>query len=155
MLTEIDHTVLAVEDLDMAEHFYVNVLGQIIPASIRSRSMRTTDTLIRAGRLRARGHNEARVPAGHSNVNIGDTVLALFLQQGHVQEPPPEQLRGVPRICFHVTAEQIDRAVGVFRLHKVPFDGPVEYAAPSPVARSIYFKDPSRNFLELSSPREA
>jgi hypothetical protein len=94
-----------------------------------------------------------RVPAAHSSVKLGQTVVALFLHQTHVQEPPPEQLRGIPRLAFQVTPQQFEQAVEVFRRRKVAFEGPVEHPAPSRVARSLYFKDPSSNFLELCCGR--
>lgn len=121
--------------------------------------MLTTDELLRAARLRTtlaehyRDRPAPRIPAPHSSVRVGQTVVALFLYQEHVQEPPPEQMRGTPRLAFQATPEQIERAVEVFRRHRIAFEGPVDHPAPSRVARSLYFKDPSGNFLELCCPR--
>jgi hypothetical protein len=86
-------------------------------------------------------------------VRLGQAVIPFSIYQTHVQEPPPEQLRGLPRLAFHVTTEQIDTAVEVLGRYRVPFEGPLEYPAPCLIARALYFKDPSSNFLELSCPR--
>jgi len=80
--------------------------------------------------------------------------IPLFLYSDHIQEPPPEQLRGTPRLALHVTPEQMDELIEVLQEHKVAFEGPVEHPAPCPVARSVYLKDPSSNFLELACPRD-
>jgi catechol-2,3-dioxygenase len=159
MITEIDHSVVAVNDLILAERFYAEVLGEILGGGVEDRSMLTTDELLRAGRLRRtmaehyQDRPAPRVPAAHSSVKLGQTVVALFLHQEHVQEPPPEQLRGTPRLAFQVTPEHLEQAVEVFRRGKVAFEGPVEHPPPSRVARSLYFKDPSSNFLELCCGR--
>ena len=160
MIGEIDHSVVAVNDLILAERFYAEILGEILGGHLEDRSLLTTDELIRGRRLRAtmgdrhRDQDQpARTPAPHSSVKVGDAVVAMFLYQDHVQEPPPEQLRGTPRLAFHATSEQMELAVEVLRRHRVPFEGPVEHAAPCPVVRSLYFKDPSSNFLEICCPR--
>jgi catechol-2,3-dioxygenase len=164
-VTEIDHSVLAVEDLIRAEHFYSAVLGEFLGGSVEDRSMLTTDEIIRGMRLRAvmaeREHQSGRsaeapqrVSAPHSSVKVGEALIPLFLYQEHVQEPPPEQMRGTPRLALQVTPELMEKAIDVFHRHKVPFEGPVDHPSPSPVACSIYFKDPSSNFLELACPRE-
>ena len=154
---EIDHSVLAVNDLILAERFYVEVLGEIVGgARLEDRSGLTTDEIIRGKRLREmRGAtNSGNVMAPHSSVRVGDTLIPLFLYQEHVQEPPPEQMRGTPRLAIAVTPEQTERAIDVLNRYDVPFEGPVEHGAPCPVARSIYLKDPSGNFLELACQRQ-
>ena len=157
MITEIDHSVVAVNDLILAERFYGEVLGEILGGMVEDRSMLTTDELIRAGRLRTtmadhyKDRPASRVPAAHSSVKLGQTVVAMFLHQEHVQEP--EQLRGTPRLAFNVTSEQMEQAIEVFKRRKVAFEGPVDHPASSKVARSLYFKDPSSNFLEFCVPR--
>ena len=155
---EIDHSVLAVNDLDLCEHFYANILGQVLGGSAERRTMGTTDEVLRAGRLREvqaqrHGGDAFRVPAPHSGVQVGRVQIPLFLYSKHVQEPPPEQVRGTPRLALHVTPEQMDQLVEVLTRHRVAFEGPVEHAAPCPVSRSVYLKDPSSNFLELCCPR--
>jgi catechol-2,3-dioxygenase len=159
-IQEFDHSVLAVNDLILAERFYDEVLGELLGSYVEPPTMHTTEEVLRAGRLRERMADRNRdedrgfrVPAPHSGVKVGRALIPMFLYTEHVQEPPPEQLRGTPRLALHVTPEQIEQAVEIFRRHRVPFEGPVDHPAPCPVARSIYFKDPSSNFLELACPR--
>jgi len=153
---EIDHSVLAVNDLVLAERFYAEILGEIVGGGrIEDRSGLTTDEILRGKRLREmRGTtNSGNVMAPHSSVRVGETLIPLFLYQQHVQEPPPEQMRGTPRLALTVTPEQMERAIDVLNRYDIPFEGPVEHQAPCPVARSIFLKDPSSNFLELACPR--
>ncbi len=155
---EIDHSVLAVNDLILAERFYFEVLGEIIgEARIEDRSGLTTDEILRGKRLRELrgGAGSGFVMAPHSSVRVGETIIPLFLYQEHVQEPPPEQMRGTPRLALTVTPEQMERAIDVLNRHDIAFEGPVEQQPSCPVARSIYLKDPSSNFIELACPRDA
>ena len=162
---EFDHSVIAVNDLLLAQRFYHEVLGEIIgSSSVEPPTHMTTEEIIRAGRLRTRmaerdatrgdGQDRGfRVPAPHGGVKVGEALIPMFLYTEHVQEPPPEVLKGTPRLAFNVSAAQLERAQEVFRRRKVSFQGPVEHPPPSPIARAIYFKDPSSNFLELCVPR--
>ncbi|MBM2809448.1 MAG: hypothetical protein HW416_207 [Chloroflexi bacterium] len=160
---EIDHAVVTVNDLALTIHFYKEVLGSIVGGAEAERlTMLTTDELMRAEHLRQRAaafesqaNRVSRVPAPHGSVTVGDAVIPFFLYHEHVQEPPPEQLRGTPRIALGITEAQMDNAPDVLRAHRVHFDGPVSYAPPCPSSRSLYFKDPSGNFLELCCPRAA
>lgn len=159
-IEEFDHSVLAVNDLILVERFYDEALGDLLGSYVEPPTMHTTEEVLRVGRLREhmadRYRDEDRgfrVPAPHSGVKVGRALIPMFLYTEHVQEPPPEQLRGTPRLAVHVTPEQIEQAVEIFRRHRVSFEGPVDHPAPCPVARSIYFKDPSRNFLELACLR--
>ena len=159
-LIEFDHSAIAINDLNFAEHFYVEILGQIIgSAEITMRAPGSTEEIIRRfktlfeGRATRGSEMVYRGATPHSTARVGQAVIPLSLYQEHVQEPPPEQLRGFPRLAFHVTSEQIDKAVEVFTKHRIAFEGPAEYPPPSVIARAVYFRDPSSNFLELCSTR--
>ena len=88
------------------------------------------------------------------SVLIGGALMPLFLARRHEEEPPPEQLRGTPRHAFPVTPQQMEKATEVLHRYDVGFEGPVEHPAPCPAKSSLYFKDPSSNFLELCVPRD-
>jgi catechol-2,3-dioxygenase len=158
---EIDHAVVTVNDLALTIHFYREILGSIVGRAEAERlTMLTTDELIRAAHLRQRAagyesqaERVTRLPAPHGSVTVGDAVIPFFLYHEHVQEPPPEQLRGTPRIALGITEEQMDRAPDILRQHRVHFEGPISYTAPCPSSRSLYLKDPSGNFIELCCPR--
>ena len=151
-----------VDDLVLAETFYAETLGEEIfgSGSLDTRYMLSTDEFLESRRRtssRERSNSDAdfwvnRPP--HSNVSVGAAKVSLYLADHHIQEPPPQQLRGAPRLALNATPEQMERAVVVLTRHDVPFDGPVRHAAPCPVASSLYFRDPAGNFLELCCPRE-
>ena len=85
---------------------------------------------------------------------VGGALIPMFLARRHEQEPPPEQLRGSPRHAFPVTEQQMTKAIELLKKHDVDFEGPVDHPEVALVKRSLYFKDPSSNFLELCVPRE-
>jgi catechol-2,3-dioxygenase len=162
-MLELSTRAIVVDDLVLAERFYADILGREVfgRGSVDTRYMLSTDELLEARhRTASRANTDGesdfwvnRPP--HSNVTVGKAKVSIYLADYHVQAPPPEQLRGAPRIAFSATNEQIDRAVDVLSDHEVPFAGPVEHPEPSLVERSIYFKDPSGNFLELCCPSES
>ena len=156
---EIDRHAIWVNDLVLTERFYVHVLGEILPSYIANRYMLTTDEIVRERQMQAlaaRGNGESTgfvaVPYARAMVGHADVILRLL--DHHVQEPPIDQVRGRPRLALSISAEQMVRAPAVLRRHGVPFEGPVEHAEPAPIASSLYFKDPSGNFLELCCPRD-
>ncbi len=154
---ELGTRVAMVDDLVLAERFYAELLGEKIcgRGSIDTRYMLSTDEFLESRRRtssRERSNGESdfwvnRPP--HSNVTIGEAKVSLYLADHHIQEPPPEQLRGAPRLALTATAEQMERAVTVLQSHGVPFEGPVRHAPPCPAVESVYFRDPAGNFLEL------
>ena len=151
-ITRFGHYAFAVYDLILAERFYSEILGQIVgKARVTTRSRSTTEQfLTESPRL---GSHPRTSLSGVRLYGEGETTLPLFLHFEHSQEPPPEQMIGTPRIAITVSREQMEKAVEVFRSYKVPFEGPVDHAPPSPIASSLYTKDPSSNFLELCCPR--
>lgn len=176
-MIEYDHAVLRCNDLILAERFYQQVFGSIYgddQVTVEHRSTSTTEEYLHTARTGGTGARAAqadrergvdRRQAGENptvrvvgtpqgSVQIGGALMPLFLARRHEQEPPPEQLRGSPRHAFPVTPEQMEKAVEVLLRYDVEFEGPVEHPAPCPAERSLYFKDPSSNFLELCVPRE-
>ena len=159
---ELGTRVAMVDDLVLAERFYADLLGSEIfgNGSVDTRYMLSTDELLESHRRttsQERSNGDAdfwvnRPP--HSNVTVGEAKVSLYLADHHIQEPPPEQLRGAPRLALTATREQIARAAEVLARNEVPFEGPVEHAPPCPAAQSLYFKDPAGNFLELCCLRE-
>ncbi len=179
-MIEYDHAVIRCNDLKVAERFYGRVFSEIYGADQVEIDHRATDpteaylhTMTTGGtgwrvqqadtkqgiNRHGDGTNgqDVRVVGANAqgSVKIGGALMPIFLARRHEQEPPPEQLRGTPRHAFPATEEQLAKAMEVLRKYDVDFQGPVEYPAPSPTRKSIYFKDPSSNFLELAVPREA
>ena len=157
-MLELASRALLVDDLVLAERFYAEILGTEVfgRGSVDSRYLLSTDELLEL-RRRAATRDESdfwssRPP--YSNVTVGRAKISLYVADRHVQEPPPEQLRGLPRMAISATNEEIARAATVLARHEVPSEGPIAHDAPCPAAQSLYFKDPAGNFLELCELRD-
>ncbi|MEM6900660.1 MAG: VOC family protein [Pseudomonadota bacterium] len=121
---------LYVDDLDAADAFYAGVLG--LPEIIRF---------------------EGR----HIFYRVGQTVLLLFRADATEQPSenkslpvPTHGARGQGHICFSATRDEIDE------WHRRLTDGnhPIEADFEWPNgARSIYFRDPHGNSLEIAERR--
>ncbi|MBM2810823.1 MAG: hypothetical protein HW416_1582 [Chloroflexi bacterium] len=176
-MIEFDHAVIRVNDFILAERFYQQVFGGIFGddlVHVEHRSMNSTEEYVHTAQTGGTGARAAEadekrglqtgepvrvsgvrlVGIGQGSVQIGGALIPMFLARKHEQEPPPEQLRGSPRHAFPVTQKQMDRAIEVLRKHDVDFEGPVDHPPQALVKRSLYFKDPSSNFLELCVPAE-
>jgi catechol-2,3-dioxygenase len=114
-----------------------------------------SETTQRATALAARrgGENGFAVALPYSRVIVGNAHIYLCLSDRHLEEAPPEQLRGTPRLALTATPQQLARASEVFTRHGVCFEGPVAFPSPSPVASALYLRDPAGNFLELCCAR--
>ncbi len=126
----IDHFVVPVDDLPVAEAFYEQVLGAPI--------------VVRHGlNVRERAKD---VPL-HTFVEMAGKRIGLFLQTD--VRPPPTSLKGVPRGAFEMTPAQLEALVSSLRRHGVAFEGPVEHPPGDPIAASVYLCDPAGNYLEF------
>lgn len=165
----IDHAAVPATDLEWEEDFYGDVLG----LGVEFRVGWNTADYVRAqlwaegkedmapgtrrwderyrdipGRKPSEGRRVAR-PNSHFFVTFGRSVLGIFLANRFDQEPPEEILVGTPRIAFAADHAGLDAAARLLEDRGRPFHGPVCHGASAPVARSLYFKDPCGNFLEL------
>ena len=122
---------LYVDDLDAAETFYGGVLGL---------------------------ERIARAEGRHVFFRCGDGVLLLFDPAETVKSPrpgaklpvPPHGTKGEGHLCFRATAAEIAR----FRAHLESAGVAIEADFEWPSGgRSIYFRDPAGNSLEIAEPR--
>ncbi len=121
---------LYARDLDSAERFYGGVLG--------------LERIMRSGNR-------------HVFYKVGQTVLLIFNpQETEVTDPdahlpvPPHGARGPGHLCFAASAEDI----AVWRTRLIAAGHPIEQDFNWPNgARSIYFRDPAGNSLEMAEPR--
>lgn len=157
-----DRHALPVDDLVEAERFYGDVLTEIVGGYLANRYGLTTEELLQARKAAAlaarRGYRQQAeaMALPFSRVILGVPAQAhvyLCLADRHLQEAPPDQLRGTPRLAIAATPDQLARAATVLATHGVRFEGPVHYAQPSPIASALYFRDPSGNFLEFCCPQ--
>ncbi len=166
-VTGIDHAGIQVADILWAEEFYTGVLG----VGVDHRMGWNTADYVRA-RDWAEGKEDMapgtrrldkrytvmvdRKTVPRANMQIflgaGRASLAVFLANKHFQEPLEELMVGCPRVAFTTTAAGLDAAAKALEQHQIAFVGPVNHPSAAPVGRSLYFKDPGGNFLELCTP---
>jgi catechol-2,3-dioxygenase len=130
----ISHSGICVHDLKAAEDFYCGVLGAVVHSRV---NFKTQDAL--------RGRSV------HTSLMLGDYLFAIMLSEDWMNVPPLEQLRGenrvrhafcIPKAKFPVLLESLKR-------HGVSFEGPVTHPDRGPFGESVYFRDPTGNFLEV------
>ncbi len=122
---------LYVTDLDAAETFYGEVMGL---------------------------ERIARVPGRHVFFRCGQGVLLLFDAEATRQPPapgaklpvPPHGTTGEGHLCFSATADEITRWKAHLEAKGVAIEADFEWPNGG---RSIYFRDPSGNSLEIAEPR--
>jgi catechol 2,3-dioxygenase-like lactoylglutathione lyase family enzyme len=123
-------TVLYAGDLDAAEAFYRDVLGLEPFVS---------------------------VPGRHLFYRCGDQVLLIFKPEATRVPPaagalpvPPHGAAGPGHICFRATAAELDAWVRRLAAKAVAIEADFEWPRGG---RSIYFRDPAGNCLEIAEPR--
>ncbi|HEY4136004.1 MAG TPA: VOC family protein [Alphaproteobacteria bacterium] len=133
-LESLNHTAICVHDLAEGMDFYCNILGGT--AHQRS-NYEIEDT-------------STGIAIFHS-VILEDYLLALTVTANYMPMPPDGQLRGAHgfRHGFCVPRSRFEDVQQSLAKHDVQFEGPVDHPEKSPFGQSIYFKDPSGNFLEI------
>lgn len=128
------HTAICVHDLKEAEDFYVDLLGAEF---FHATNFITEDTI--KGR------------SIHRSYKLSDYRIELCMASDFMPMPPEDQLRGAHgfRHAFMVRKDKFDGMLARLKSHDVRFQGPVDHPAAGPFGQSVYFKDPSGNFLEI------
>ncbi|MFZ1104285.1 MAG: VOC family protein [Hyphomicrobiaceae bacterium] len=127
-------TVLYAKDLGAAEAFYRDVLG--------------FEPFVRA-------------PSRHLFYRCGDQVLLIFNPEATGVSPapgaplgalavPPHGAVGPGHICFRATAAEIDGWAARLTAKGIAIEADFEWPGGG---RSIYFRDPAGNCLEIAEPR--
>jgi catechol-2,3-dioxygenase len=160
----IDHAAVECHDLEWAEDFY----AQTFRLTVEHRVGWSTKDYVRA-KLWGEGKEDMapgtrrwdqrytvmeqkrRLPRPNTQLflRVGQSVLAVYLATQHRQEPPEEQIAGTPRIGFHANPGALEHAAKLLKERRSPVEGPTAHPVSSPLASSIYCKDPGGNFLEL------
>lgn len=134
VVESLSHSGICVHDLKAAEDFYCGVLGAVVHSRV---NFKTQDAL--------RGRSV------HTSLMLSDYLFAIMLSEDWMNLPPPDQLRGENRIrhAFCVPRARFAPIVESLRRHGVAFEGPVTHPAAGPFGESVYFRDPTGNFLEV------
>jgi catechol 2,3-dioxygenase-like lactoylglutathione lyase family enzyme len=122
-IDRLDHLVLTVADIDTTVDFYTRLLGM---------------TAVSFG-------------ADRIAVVFGQTKINLH-QAGREFEPKAYRpTPGSADLCL-ITADSLDRVIEDLAAHGVPVEeGPVGRTGATGPIRSIYFRDPDRNLIEVST----
>jgi catechol-2,3-dioxygenase len=135
----LNHSVLPVRDMDEAAAFYCDVLGAtpFNYTTFEIGGVKTGSALFRS-------------------FIIGDFLLALTVARNVLEMPPADQFRGAHgfRHGFQVTRSEFGDIVESLKAHDIGFQGPVDHPEAGPFGQSVYFKDPSGNFLEFTWRRD-
>ena len=123
-------TVLYAKDLDATEAFYRDVLG-LEPF--------------------------AKAAGRHLFYRCGGQVVLIFNPQATRVPPAPEALpvpphgaEGPGHVCFRASAAELDAWVGRLAAKGIAIEADFEWPRGG---RSIYFRDPAGNCLEIAEPR--
>lgn len=132
------HITLPVGDLEVAERFYVDVIG--LPLAYR---------YDRAALVRLVPERAAEIDADSSALRLvfrcGEVELDLFLQRDLAAGP----LRPHPHYAFAAAPDDIDRLRERLVAAGAPVDGPRRLGPPGQA--SLYFADPFGNLLEFAT----
>ncbi len=130
----LSHSGICVHDLKEAEEFYCQVLG----ARQNTRVNFNTDDAMRGRSV-------------HGSVVLEDYLLALVVAHDYMPMPPEDQHHGAHgfRHAFRVSRARFDKTLEALKERSISFKGPVDHPEKGPFGQSIYFKDPSGNFLEI------
>ena len=122
-IDRLDHLVLTVADIDATVEFYTRVLG------MKAVTFGTGRTALAFGRSKVNVHK-----AGHE-----------FEPKAH--RPTP----GSADLCL-IAADPLEQVIEELTAHHVPIEeGPVERTGATGPIRSVYFRDPDRNLIEVST----
>jgi len=130
----LDHFVVPVDDIVVAEDFYVRVFGGILG---------------KRNGLNVRQRKRGAVP--HTFIQIGGKRMGVYLQSDERTAPTSE--RGLPTYSFTATAEGIDAVMRELTKLGVSFDGPVRDALPF-AEQAIFFADPAGNHYAVYAPKD-
>jgi catechol 2,3-dioxygenase-like lactoylglutathione lyase family enzyme/uncharacterized glyoxalase superfamily protein PhnB len=128
----LDHFVVPVDDMIVAEEFYVRVFGGVIT---------------KRNGLNVRQRKRGAVP--HTFIQIGGKRMGVYLQSE--ERPQPSSRRGVPTYSFTTTTKGLDDVMTALGESGSTFDGPVHHAH-SFAEQTVFFTDPVGNHYAVYTP---
>ena len=131
----LDHFVVPVDDIVMAEEFYVRVFGGVIT---------------KRNGLNTRQRKRGAVP--HTFIQIGGKRMGVYLQSEERETPAGP--RGLPTYSFTTTERGLEAVIHDLRDLGVKFEGPNRDAYAF-AAQSVFFTDPAGNHYAVYPPSAA
>ncbi len=130
----LDHFVVPVDDIVLAEEFYVRVFGGVIT---------------KRNGLNTRQRKRGAVP--HTFIQIGGKRMGVYLQSE--ERPSPALARGLPTYSFTTTARGLDSVMRDLADFGTKHDDPVlhPYAF---AEQCLFFTDPAGNHYAVFTPVE-
>jgi len=131
----LDHFVVPVDDIVVAEEFYTRVFGGAIT---------------KRNGLNVRQRKRGAVP--HTFIQIGGKRMGVYLQSE--ERAPPAGPRGLPTYSFTTTERGLDHVIRDLRDLGTKFEGPNRDAYAF-AAQSVFFTDPAGNHYAVYTPSAA
>ncbi|HEV8721230.1 MAG TPA: VOC family protein [Candidatus Binatia bacterium] len=131
----LDHFVVPVDDIIVAEEFYVGVFGGVIT---------------KRNGLNTRQRKRGAVP--HTFIQIGGKRMGVYLQSE--ERPAPSRARGLPTYSFTTTAQGLQAVAAELNESGARFDGPVKNAYPF-AHQSLFMTDPAGNHYAIYTPSDS
>jgi catechol-2,3-dioxygenase len=131
----LDHFVVPVDDIVVAEEFYVRAFGGVIT---------------KRNGLNTRQRKRGAVP--HTFIQIGGKRMGVYLQSE--ERPQPTRARGLPTYSFTTTAQRLDAVTKDLSDLGARFDGPVANAY-SFADQSVFMTDPAGNHYAIYTPKNS
>jgi catechol-2,3-dioxygenase len=128
----LDHFVVPVDDLIVAEEFYTRVFGGMIT---------------KRNGLNVRQRKRGAVP--HTFIQIGGKRMGVYLQSD--ERPRPESARGLPTYSFTTTVQGLEQTMTELSDLHAAFTGPVANAH-SFADQTIFLTDPAGNHYAVYTP---
>ncbi len=168
----IDHAAIQASDMEWEESFFIEGLGFAVDHRVgwntkdyvRARAWAAGEEDMAPGTRRmdhryrdnpgAKPGTSREVPRPNIQIflSLGASVLGIFLATRHCQEPSPDQARGTPRTAFVLDRAGLEAMAADLGATGVALEGPVAHDRGTPIAESLYFRDPCGNFLEFCVP---
>ena len=131
----LDHFVVPVDDIVIAEDFYARVFGGILG---------------KRNGLNVRQRKRGAVP--HTFIQIGGKRMGVYLQSD--ERPSPSGPRGLPTYSFTTTESGLDQLAADLTQAGVNYTGPVGNNHPF-AAQTVFFTDPAGNYYAVYIPKDA
>lgn len=129
----LDHFVVPVDDLVIAEEFYIRVFG---------------GRVTRRNGLNVRQRRRGAVP--HTFIQIGGKRMGVYLQSE--ERSQPAGARGLPTYSFTTTERGLGEVVEELNAWGALFDGPVQNAH-SFAKQTLFLTDPAGNHYAVYTPQ--